>query len=98
MRCFDTARQFGRSRNGNVAMMWALMGTVLIGLVGLTVDFTRAQTIRAQMQNAVDGAALVAERGALTMTLEERTAAARAVFDAEMGDLAVGDVQFVVTP
>jgi len=98
MLCANTAGRFAGDRGGNVAMMWALMGTILIGLIGLTVDFTRAQTIRARMQNAVDGAALVAERGALTMTLEERTAAARALFDAEMGELAHGDVTFTVTP
>jgi len=68
-------------------MMWAAMGAVLVGLVGMTVDFTRAQAIRNQMQNAVDGAALVAERSS-NLTLAQRTAAARAFFDAEMGDLA----------
>ncbi|MBC7770335.1 MAG: pilus assembly protein TadG [Phycisphaerales bacterium] len=68
-------------------MMWALMGTVLLGLIGLTVDFTRAQALRAQMQNAVDGAALAAARGD-TLTDEQRHAAARAFFDAEMGDYA----------
>jgi Flp pilus assembly protein TadG len=78
---------FGRDRGGNVAMMWALMGAVLVGLIGISVDFTRAQMIRAQMQNAADGAALVAERSA-NLTMAERTAAAQAFFDAEMGDLA----------
>lgn len=77
-------------------MMWALMGAVLIGLVGLTVDFTRAQTIRMQMQNAADGAALVAERS-YGLSLEERTAAARAFFDAEMGNLASSAMTFHVT-
>lgn len=82
-----------KDKRGNVAMMWALMGTVLIGLIGITVDFTRAQAIRAQMQNAADGAALVAERSS-NLTMEQRTAAARAFFDAEMGDAA--DVSFTV--
>jgi len=80
---------FARSRSGNVAMMWALMGAVLVGLVGLTVDFTRAQALRSQMQNAVDGAALAAARGD-TQTEEQRRDAARAFFDAEMGALASG--------
>jgi Flp pilus assembly protein TadG len=74
-----------RSRDGNVAMMWALMGAVLLGLIGITVDFTRAQMLRAQMQNAVDGAALAAARD--EMTSEEREAAVRAYFDSEMGEL-----------
>ncbi len=80
-------RRFGADRSGNVAMMWALIGAVLIGLVGLTVDFTRAQMIRAQMQNAVDGAALAAARGD-AQTAAQRRAAAQAFYDAEMGALA----------
>ena len=81
---------FRRDRRGNVAMMWALMGAVLIGLVGLTVDFTRAQTIRAQLQNAADGAALAAARGAANLTMAQRTAAARSYFESEAGPLATG--------
>jgi len=87
-------RQFRRDRAGNVAMMWALMGTVLIGLVGLTVDFTRAQSIRSAMQNAADGAALVAERSS-NLSIAARTEAARAFFDAEVGDM-VSNVTFNV--
>ena len=75
---------FGRDRSGNVAMMWGLMAAVLIGLIGITVDFTRAQAIRNQMQNAIDGAALVAERSS-NLSMNQRTAAARAFFDAEDG-------------
>lgn len=89
-----TRRAMLRDESGNVAMMWGLMGTVLIGLVGLTVDFTRAQSIRNTMQNAVDGAALVAERSS-NQSMGARTAAARAFFDAEVGDMA-GNVTFNV--
>jgi len=90
-----TTRAMLHDRAGNVAMMWALMGTVLIGLVGLTVDFTRAQGIRNAMQNAADGAALVAERSS-NLSMGDRTAAARAFFDAEVGDMISG-VTFTVT-
>ncbi|MGE3930944.1 MAG: ubiquitin-activating E1 FCCH domain-containing protein [Hyphomonadaceae bacterium] len=79
-------RGFKRDRRGNVAMLWALMGSGLVGLVGMTVDFTRAQTMRTQLQNAVDGAALAAARGA-NVTDEARIAAARSYFDAEAGHL-----------
>ncbi|MCC6788399.1 MAG: pilus assembly protein, partial [Hyphomonadaceae bacterium] len=92
---FTTKRRgWLRDRSGNVAMMWALMGTVLIGLIGITVDFTRAQSIRNAMQNAADGAALVAERSS-NLSMEARTAAARAFFDAEVGDM-VSNVTFNV--
>lgn len=89
-----SAGAFARNRRGNVAMMWALMGAVLVGLIGITVDFTRAQALRAQLQNAADGAALVAERSS-NLTLAERQAAAQAFFDAEMGDYA-GDASMTV--
>src|SRR5262245_58837902 len=88
------AGAFKRDRSGNVAMMWALMGTVLIGLVGLTIDFPRAQAIRNTMQNAADGAALVAERSS-NLSMAARTEAARAFFDAEVGDM-VTNVSFSV--
>jgi Flp pilus assembly protein TadG len=88
--------EFQRSRSGNVAMMWALMGTVILGLVGLGVDFTRAQTIRSQMQNAADGAALVAERSA-NLSMTQRTSAARAFFEAEVGADIAGSATFTVT-
>jgi len=85
-----------KDRSGNVAMMWGLMGTVLVGLIGVTVDFTRAQSIRNAMQNAVDGAALVAERSA-DLPLAQRQAAARAFFDAEVGNM-ISNVSLSVQP
>ena len=84
-----------RDRSGNVAMMWGLMGAVLVGLIGITVDFTRAQALRTQMQNAIDGAALVAERSS-NLPIAQRSAAAQAFFEAEMGDRAA-DATFTVT-
>ncbi len=91
-------RRFGRSRDGNIAMLWAIVGTALLALVGLTVDFTRAQTLRSQMQNAADGAVLVAERSS-HLTLPEREAAARAYFDQTFGDQPIeGDISFHVIP
>ncbi len=84
-----------RDQRGNVAMMWGLMGTVLLGLIGISIDFTRAQAIRMQMQNAADGAALVAERSS-NRSMAERSAAARAFFDAEMGDTPTPGLSFLV--
>ena len=81
---------FKRDRRGNVAMMWALMGTVLIGMIGLTVDFTRAQMIRSQLQNAADGAVLAAARAPGNVTMADRTALANSYFQAEAGSLATG--------
>jgi Flp pilus assembly protein TadG len=68
-------------------MMWGMIAAVLIGMIGLTIDFTRAQMIRARLQNAADGAALVAARG-IDQTDAQREAAALAFFESEAGDLA----------
>jgi Flp pilus assembly protein TadG len=80
---------FLRSERGNVAMMWGMVAAVLIGMIGLTIDFTRAQMIRARLQNAADGAALVAARG-IDQTDSQREAAALAFFESEAGSLADG--------
>lgn len=89
------AREFAKDRRGNVAMMWALMLTTLIGLTGITVDFTRAMAIKNQIQNAADGASLAAARPQGNVSLADRTAAARAYFDSEAGGVAQ-NVQFSV--
>ena len=78
-----------------MAIIYALCAAVLMGLLGITVDFTRAQTLRAQMQNAADGAALVAERSS-NLTMARRQELAEAYYDAEMGNRTPG-ADFTVT-
>lgn len=74
---FRTA--FGRlrgDRRGNVAMIWALAGVVSMGIIGLSIDFSRANTSRAALQNAVDSAALaIGAKPNLTQSQRETLAA-----------------------
>lgn len=79
------ARLAGDSR-GNVAMIWALSATVTLSLVGLSIDFSRAHAVRQQVQNAADGAALVAERMS-DRPLSERRTAAEQYFRASLEDV-----------
>ncbi|MBP1178128.1 TadE/TadG family type IV pilus assembly protein [Methylobacterium sp. PvR107] len=51
-------RRFHADNRGAVALIFALAGTVLIGLVGGGIDYTRMVYRRSQMQNAADGAVL----------------------------------------
>ncbi len=74
-----------RERFGNVAMIWALTASVVLSLVGVSIDFTRANAARQTLQNAVDGAALVAERMA-DKPMTERSAAAEQYFKGSLGD------------
>jgi len=52
--------RFSHDRCGNVAMMFALTATALLGLVGVALDFTRTITVRDSVQNALDAATLAA--------------------------------------
>lgn len=47
-------------RRGNVAMLFALGMFSMLGLVGLSLDFSRTITVRTSVQNALDSAALAA--------------------------------------
>ncbi|NDC58198.1 MAG: hypothetical protein EBZ50_05105, partial [Alphaproteobacteria bacterium] len=80
------ARALMRDRSGNVAMMWAVSALALSGLVGFSVDFGRAYTIREKLQNAADAAALAAER-AKSKPEEERAALARRAFLSNLGQV-----------
>lgn len=78
--------RFGADRRGNVAMMFALAATVLIGFVGVALDFSRTITVRDAAQNALDAAALAAaelqSRGGASNADLQRIAAA--MIDANM--------------
>ncbi len=60
MRAFNLPKlgRLGGDRRGNVAMIGALSAFVLVGMIGLSVDFSRAVTARNALQNALDAAAL----------------------------------------
>lgn len=78
--------RFASDRRGNVAMIWALSATVTLSLVGLSIDFSRAHAVRQQVQNAADGAALVAERMA-DQPFADRRDAAEQYFRASLEDV-----------
>lgn len=50
--------RWGRDRSGAVSMLMGFVIVVLIGVVGLSVDYGRAHASRTQLQSAVDAAAL----------------------------------------
>jgi Flp pilus assembly protein TadG len=72
-----------RQKRGNVAMMWALSAAAMLGLVGVSIDFASANSTKQAIQNAADGAALVAERMA-DQPLSQRRIAAEQYFRASL--------------
>ncbi|MEO1014607.1 MAG: pilus assembly protein [Pseudomonadota bacterium] len=58
----DSISAFFKSRRGNVAMMFGVLGPVLIVGLGAAVDFGRASLARSIVQEATDAALLAAAR------------------------------------
>jgi len=50
---------FGRSDQGNIAILFAIAVVPVITFVGAAVDYTRANTARSSMQSAMDSASLM---------------------------------------
>ncbi|MCC6983428.1 MAG: pilus assembly protein [Bauldia sp.] len=55
-------RRFLKSRSGNVASLFALSAIPLVAAMGAAVDFSRAYQFRSMTQDALDAAALAANR------------------------------------
>jgi len=60
----NRARRFEREENGSVAIVFALTATAVFGVVGLAVDYGRAMSMHARIQQVADAAAL---KGALIL-------------------------------
>jgi Flp pilus assembly protein TadG len=64
----QTLRDFGAARRGNVAITFALATLPIIGSVGAAVDYSRANFVKATMQQALDSTALMLSKEAATDT------------------------------
>src|SRR5436305_7965543 len=73
---------FLRDRRGGVAPMFAFAIVPVLGLVGAAVDYSRANSIRAGMQSAIDAAALAMAKLAPTLTQSELQTQTAAYFNA----------------
>jgi len=56
--CLDRVKGIARSRDGAIAVMFALMVGVLVGMMALAYDLGRAWNLDTELQTAVDAAAL----------------------------------------
>src|SRR6478752_6430474 len=70
--------RFLKDRRGGVAPMFAIAVIPMFGLVGAAVDYSRASSVRAGMQSAIDATALAMAKLAPTLTqaqLQQQTSA-----------------------
>jgi Flp pilus assembly protein TadG len=63
-----TLAGFRTARGGNVAITFALATLPILGFVGAAVDYSRANSVKAAMQTALDSTALMLSKEAATDT------------------------------
>src|SRR5476649_1742627 len=74
--------RFGRARDGNIAITFALAVVPILAFVGAAVDYSRANSMKASMQAALDATALMSSKNAATLTAAQVQTAAQAYFAA----------------
>jgi Flp pilus assembly protein TadG len=74
--------RFLKDRRGGVAPMFALAIVPVVGLVGASIDYSRANAARTAMQSALDATALAMAKLAPTLTQTELQTKAAAYFNA----------------
>lgn len=81
---------------GNVAVTFALSSVVLVGAVGAAVDYSRANSVKADLQAALDSTALMLSKEAGTDTTAQLNSNALAYFTANFNR--PGTTNITVTP
>ena len=64
----ELLREFGSARAGNVAITFAIGSIPLIGFVGAAVDYSRANSVKAALQSALDSTTLKLGRQYYSLT------------------------------
>jgi len=75
-------RAFGCADEGSIAIIFALASLPIIGLIGASIDYSRASSVRVSLQSALDSTALMASKTAATDSKTELQADAAAYFTA----------------
>src|SRR5881227_2846247 len=71
-----------KDRRGGVAPMFAIAIVPVLGLVGAAVDYSRANSVRAGLQSAIDATALAMAKLAPTLTATQLQTQTTAYFNA----------------
>ena len=81
-KCRDALRSFAGARDGNIAITFALLLVPIIAAAGAAIDYSRANSVRADMQAALDSTALMLSKEAATDTASQLQTNAAAYFKA----------------
>ena len=90
-------RAFSAAREGNVAITFAFATLPIIALVGASVDYSRANSVKAAMQTALDSTSLMLSKEAATDTTDQLQASATKFFKAMFAPPGVTNIAVNVT-
>src|SRR5579885_1974540 len=95
-RMFEALRShlvaFKREARGNVAVIFAIAVIPLIGFVGASIDYSRANSLRTKLQDALDSTALMLAKEAANDTSTVLQANALKYFNALFNESIVGNI------
>ena len=81
-KCCNALRAFARAREGNVAVLFAIALIPVVAATGAAVDFSRANSVKADLQAALDATALMLSKEAASDTYNQLQTNALAYFKA----------------
>jgi Flp pilus assembly protein TadG len=91
------ATAFGRDRRGNVAVIFAIGTIPLIGFVGASIDYSRANSMRTKLQDALDSTALMLAKEAASDTSTQLQTNAVKYFNALFNESIVGNISITAS-
>jgi Flp pilus assembly protein TadG len=90
-------RRFSVSETGNTAIMFAVAAIPIMGGVGAAVDYTRANSVKASMQGALDATALALVKTASSQSTAQLTSSASTFFAANFNRPEAQNIQIVAS-
>src|SRR3954453_10888141 len=88
---------FGRDRRGNVAAVFPMGAPPLIAFVGASNDYSRANSMRTRLQDALDSTALMLSKEASVDTSTQLQANAVSYFNALFHDSTAQNIQITAS-
>lgn len=86
--------RFWHDRNGNVAFTFALTFIPVLAFIGAAVDYSRANSVRVQLQAALDSTALMVAKNAAAMTAVQLKNTAQDYFLSQFNNPAASNINF----
>jgi Flp pilus assembly protein TadG len=80
----QTVRDFARTENGNVAVLFGIMLIPIVGMVGAAIDYSRASIAKTSLQAALDATALAVSKDAGSLTESQLNQKVQSYFEATL--------------